>query len=240
MATLVRYTGLSERTVCTCLDRLQARGVISPCDPGHRRGAIKRADRRPHGWDLNLGMIRQALAQAGLAAPERQFPGLAARIATASPPGTDDGTGGAQPPHPASGNGEPVDKVPGEVQQVHVVRHVAPDKAFVLFAGVHMRYLFPRVFATTPAGHIRRDQRQLPADGARTGTDAAGRRMRLRALAIPGLRRSGRADLRPGHRGPELLARRTRAEATGSNAIRRPAVRPASAMRHAPVSHHGG
>jgi hypothetical protein len=70
VATLVRYTGLSERTVCTCLDRLQAHGVISPCDPGHRRGAIKRADRRPQGWDLNLGMIRQALAQAGLAAPE--------------------------------------------------------------------------------------------------------------------------------------------------------------------------
>jgi len=30
VATLVRYTGLSERTVCTCLDRLQAHGVISP------------------------------------------------------------------------------------------------------------------------------------------------------------------------------------------------------------------
>jgi hypothetical protein len=94
VATLVRYTGLSERTLCTCLDRLQAHGVISPCDPGHRRGAIKRADWRPQGWDLNLGVIRQDLAQAGLAAPEHQFPGHAARIATASPPGTDEGTGG--------------------------------------------------------------------------------------------------------------------------------------------------
>ena len=32
VATLVRYTGLSERTVRTCLDRLQAEGIIVPCD----------------------------------------------------------------------------------------------------------------------------------------------------------------------------------------------------------------
>ena len=30
VATLVRYTGLSERTVRTCLDRLQAEGIILP------------------------------------------------------------------------------------------------------------------------------------------------------------------------------------------------------------------
>ena len=93
VATLVRYTGLSERTVCTCLDRLHVHGVISPRDPGHRRGAIKRAGRRPQGWDLNLGMIRHDLAEADIAVLERQFPGLAARIATASPPGTDEGRG---------------------------------------------------------------------------------------------------------------------------------------------------
>ena len=34
VATLVRYTGLSERTIRTCLDRLEAGGIISPCDPG--------------------------------------------------------------------------------------------------------------------------------------------------------------------------------------------------------------
>jgi pyocin large subunit-like protein len=33
VATLVRYTGLSERTVRTCLDRLEAAGIIRPCDP---------------------------------------------------------------------------------------------------------------------------------------------------------------------------------------------------------------
>ena len=54
VATLVRYTWLSERTVRTCLDRLAAEGIISPCDPGIVAARIKRADRRPQGWDLNL------------------------------------------------------------------------------------------------------------------------------------------------------------------------------------------
>ena len=31
--TLVRYTDLSERTVRTALDRLEAAGIIRPCDP---------------------------------------------------------------------------------------------------------------------------------------------------------------------------------------------------------------
>jgi Helix-turn-helix domain len=39
VVTLVRYTGLSERTVRTCLDRLEAGGIIRPCDPDPRRGA---------------------------------------------------------------------------------------------------------------------------------------------------------------------------------------------------------
>jgi len=50
-ATLVRYTGLAERTVRTCLDRLAAEGIISPCDPGIVAARIKRAARRPQGWD---------------------------------------------------------------------------------------------------------------------------------------------------------------------------------------------
>jgi len=49
-ATLVRYTGLSERTVRTCLDRLEAEGIIRPCDPDIVAARIKRADRRPQGW----------------------------------------------------------------------------------------------------------------------------------------------------------------------------------------------
>jgi pyocin large subunit-like protein len=47
VATLVRYTGLSERTVRTCLDRLEAGGIIRPCDPDLVAARIKRADRRP-------------------------------------------------------------------------------------------------------------------------------------------------------------------------------------------------
>jgi len=37
------HTGLSERTVRTCLDRLAAEGIIWPCDPGIVVARIKRA-----------------------------------------------------------------------------------------------------------------------------------------------------------------------------------------------------
>jgi hypothetical protein len=47
VATLVRYTGLSERTVRTCLERLEGQGIIAPCDPNLVAARIKRADRRP-------------------------------------------------------------------------------------------------------------------------------------------------------------------------------------------------
>ena len=58
VATLVRYTGLSERKVRTCLDRLQAAGIIWPGDPGMVAARIKRAGRRRQGWDLNLSLVR--------------------------------------------------------------------------------------------------------------------------------------------------------------------------------------
>lgn len=44
VATLVRYTSLSERTVRTCLDRLEAEGILAPCDPAIIAARIKRAD----------------------------------------------------------------------------------------------------------------------------------------------------------------------------------------------------
>jgi len=47
--TLIRCTGLSERTVRTCLDRLEHGGLIRPCDPAVVAAKIKRADRRPTG-----------------------------------------------------------------------------------------------------------------------------------------------------------------------------------------------
>ena len=64
VATLVRYTGLSERTVRTCLGRLEAAGIIRPCDPDVVAARIKRADRRPKGWDLDLNLIRDGLTRA--------------------------------------------------------------------------------------------------------------------------------------------------------------------------------
>jgi hypothetical protein len=119
VATLVRYTGLSERTVRTCLDRLQAAGIIRPCDPDIVAARIKRADRRPQGWDLNLSLVRDDLDDGSIAILEHQFPGLGIRLATAATPGADGQPDGVQSPHPESGNSEPVDNVPGEVQQVH-------------------------------------------------------------------------------------------------------------------------
>ena len=79
--TLVRYTDLSERTVRTALDRLAAEGIIAPCDPAIVAAKIKRADQRPQGWDLAMHLVRDDLDDEDLAALERQFPGLIARVA---------------------------------------------------------------------------------------------------------------------------------------------------------------
>jgi Helix-turn-helix domain len=113
VATLVRYTGLSERTVRTCLDRLAAEGIISPCDPDIVAARIKRADRRPQGWDLNLTLVRHDLDDAALAVLEHQFPGLGARLAATAQPGAD----GVQSPHPVATEG--VDNPPNGVQPLH-------------------------------------------------------------------------------------------------------------------------
>ena len=72
MATLVRYTGLSDHTVRTCLDRLKTEGIIRPCDPDIVAARIKRADRRPKGWDLDLTQIRADLTQTEVTTPDRQ------------------------------------------------------------------------------------------------------------------------------------------------------------------------
>lgn len=106
VATLVRYTGLSERTVRTALDPLAAEEIIRPCDPAVMAAKIKRADRRPQGWDLVLDRIRGDFTGQELASLECQFPGLAARVTA--------GRGAAS----AAGSG-PVDNHHGEVQQLH-------------------------------------------------------------------------------------------------------------------------
>ena len=56
----------------------------------------------------------------------------------------------------------------------YIMRHVEPNKALVTFTDTHLRYLLPARASRQPqTEHLRRDQRQLPPDGARTGNDAA-------------------------------------------------------------------
>ena len=111
---LVRYTGLSERTVRTCLERLEAAGIVSPCDPGIVAARIKRADRRPQGSNWNMSLTATHLEDAAIAVLEHQFPGLGIRLALAAPPGTDGQSDGVQSPHPGFGNSEAVDLgIPG-------------------------------------------------------------------------------------------------------------------------------
>jgi len=83
VATLVRYTGLSERTVRTCLDRLEAAGTIAPCDPDIVAARIKRLDRRPQGWDLNLSHVCDDADTAELTGRTSAPPGAAHRAAAA-------------------------------------------------------------------------------------------------------------------------------------------------------------
>ena len=111
VATLVRYTGLSERTVRTCLDRLEAGGIIQACDPHIIAARIKRADRRPKGWDLDLSLIRADLTDTEVAVLRRPFPGRGARAAAAACPDTREAPDGGQSPHPASAVDNPADRV---------------------------------------------------------------------------------------------------------------------------------
>jgi hypothetical protein len=115
--TLMRYTGLSERTVRACLGRLEAAGLIRPCDPAVVAARIKRADRRPRGWDLDLSLIRGDLAEEDVAALEGQFPGLAARLAAT--PGCGRPVHGVHSPHPAEAVDNSVDNPGDGVQPLH-------------------------------------------------------------------------------------------------------------------------
>jgi hypothetical protein len=118
--TLMRYTRLSERTVRTALDRLAASAVIRPCAPEIVAARIRRADRRPQGWDLDLTLIRGDLTDAGLARLERQFPGLRDRVTAAARERAQTSVcAGVQPLHPVTP--EPVDNSRDEVQRLHLV-----------------------------------------------------------------------------------------------------------------------
>ncbi len=110
--TLARYTRLSERTVRTALDRLEEEDVIRPTDPELIAARIKRADRRPHGYDLDMSLVRTDLDEETITALERQFPGLRERVAAARAEGgvqrlhpVSETPDGVQPTHPVDGNG---------------------------------------------------------------------------------------------------------------------------------------
>ena len=118
VATLVRYTGLSERTVRTCLDRLEAAAIISPCDPDIVAARIKRADRRPQGWDLSLSLVRDDLDEADSAVLEHRLPGLGARFSTARQ-ASDGQSDEVQPLHPGPDEREAVDNSSRGVHQLH-------------------------------------------------------------------------------------------------------------------------
>lgn len=54
LARLARYTRLSERSVRYALRGLQDLGLIRPSDPNIVAAYVKRADRRPNGYDLAI------------------------------------------------------------------------------------------------------------------------------------------------------------------------------------------
>lgn len=76
---------------------------------------------RPKGWDLEVNRIRDDLAEQDLAALERQFPGLAARLAIiAQPSHLSPSDNGVQSPHPMSDAlNAPTDNAAGRVQLPH-------------------------------------------------------------------------------------------------------------------------
>jgi hypothetical protein len=116
VATLVRYTGLSERTVRTCLDRLQGEGIISPCDPDIVAARIKRADRRPQGWDLDLSLVRTDIDDPRVAVPDSRSPTSRAGQCDIGRRHDEGHANRVQPLHPGA---RPVDNVAHEVQQLH-------------------------------------------------------------------------------------------------------------------------
>ena len=59
VATICRYTCLSERSVRQHLDNLEALGIIRRCDPRIVAAYIHRADRRPIGYDLILSGVQE-------------------------------------------------------------------------------------------------------------------------------------------------------------------------------------
>jgi hypothetical protein len=160
----MRYTGLSERTVRACLGRLEAAGLIRPCDPAVVAARIKRADRRPRGWDLDLSRIRNDLAEEDVAALEHQFVGLAARLTAKPGPAYD--FHGVQSPHPAKA----VDNPGHGVQPSHPAPGTACNQRTNGVQSVQSR---GAVVAPEPYKEPSREP-AAPARGAPQAADVAG------------------------------------------------------------------
>lgn len=76
LARLSRYTRLSERSVRYALRTLEELGLIRPADPESVAAYVKRADRRPNGYDLAIERPEQTVDNTGdpvdNSAPEEQ------------------------------------------------------------------------------------------------------------------------------------------------------------------------
>jgi hypothetical protein len=117
--TLMRYTGLSESTVRACLGRLEAAGLIRRATPpSWPRGSGEPTGGRG-GWDLDLSLVRDDLAEEDVAALEGQFPGLAARLATR--PSAGHHVHGVQSPHRVGAVDNAVDNPAAGVRPSHPV-----------------------------------------------------------------------------------------------------------------------
>src|SRR5437870_5218849 len=86
---------------------------------GDKRTPWGSPSQRPQGWDLAMHLVRDDLDDEDLAALERQFPGLTARVAILRTAGSLRPGGGVQQLHPAAGT--PVDNVADGVQPLHLV-----------------------------------------------------------------------------------------------------------------------
>lgn len=102
VATLVRYTGLSERTA-ELPGPARSVGCHPALQPGHRARADEKGRPAPKGWDLDLSRIRGDLADMDVAVLGRQFPGRAARPTAVTWHRREGSLDGVQSPHPASG-----------------------------------------------------------------------------------------------------------------------------------------
>lgn len=60
VATICRYTCLSERSVRQHLDALEKSGILRRCDPSIVAAHIRRTDRRPIGYDIVMDEVQEA------------------------------------------------------------------------------------------------------------------------------------------------------------------------------------